>query len=163
MSRKTTSRTMKMETSLRPSHLKTLLKKVKLIHDDHCMELNKSKSPANGRSKSSKRITIKNKSENRLSLKIDNTLRKLKFCDLVVDGDSNIVYPSVSTRPHHQKNLSNISEMEDIDIEEMFEFRSAHYPERLKVDIKSGDSLQETVAAITIQRAWRKYRTKKLV
>jgi hypothetical protein len=53
--------------------------------------------------------------------------------------------------------------MEDIDIEEMFEFRSAHYPERLKVDIKSGDSLQETVAAITIQRAWRKYRTKKLV
>jgi len=29
--------------------------------------------------------------------------------------------------------------------------------------MKSGDSLQETIAAITIQRAWRSYTTKKLV
>ena len=34
---------------------------------------------------------------------------------------------------------------------------------RLKVELKSGDSLQETIAAITIQRAWRSYMTKKLV
>lgn len=56
-----------------------------------------------------------------------------------------------------------MSDIEDIDLKEMLAFRSAFYPQRLKVDLKSGDSLQEVVAAITIQRAWRKYRTKKLV
>jgi hypothetical protein len=46
----------------------------------------------------------------------------------------------------------------------MERFRSTLLPqERFKVDIKSHDSLQETVAAITIQRAWRHYRTKELI
>lgn len=40
---------------------------------------------------------------------------------------------------------------------------AAEPSERLKVQMKSRDSLQQTMAAIAIQRAWRNYRTKKLV
>lgn len=62
ISRKTTSRTMRMESSLKPAHLKNLLNKVKSIHEPSSVQLNKSKSPAKASSKSTKRITIKNKS-----------------------------------------------------------------------------------------------------
>ena len=52
----------------------------------------------------------------------------------------------------------------EYNFKEMENLRLSVGPEpRFKVDLKSGDSLQETVAAITIQRAWRRYRTKILV
>ena len=79
--------------------------------------------------------------------------------------DENIVYPSASTRqPAANNNLSTVSQLDGVIIEEIQQYSSkVMSPSRLKVEIKSGDSLQQTIAAITIQRAWRRYRTQKLV
>lgn len=104
ISRKTTSRTMRLENSLKPSCMHTLLRQAK---DTTKVEGGKSKSPTYRRSKSGGKIKIepssrelKYKSEKRLSLKIGSNLRKLDFFDLVQDEDENLVYPSASTRVH---------------------------------------------------------------